>query len=88
MKLIVFHQLLIASAIIFMVGYGGWELYDYWFGGGAAGGSAEAEITGAVAAQAGPAAMYTGLAMLLGAGILSVYLYRLYRRYASQMSGF
>jgi len=87
MKLIVFHQLLIASAIIFMVGYGGWELYDYWFRGAVGPASAEADIMGA-ATPAGPAAMFTGLAMLAGAGVLSVYLYRLYRRYAGQMSGF
>ncbi len=87
MKLIVFHQLLIASAIIFMVGYGGWELYDYWFGGSAGPVTAEAAIMES-ASPAGAAAMYTGVAMVLGAGVLSVYLYRLNRRYAGQMSGF
>lgn len=87
MKLIVFHQLLIASAIIFMVGYGGWELYDYWFGGTSGPISAESAILES-SSNAGPAAMMTGIAMLLGAGVLSVYLYRLYRRYAGQMAGF
>lgn len=87
MKLIVFHQLLIASAIIFMVGYGGWELYDFWFGGPGGPLSAEAAIMDS-ASQAGPAAMYTGLAMIVGASVLSVYLYKLNRRYKGQMSGF
>jgi len=87
MKLIVFHQLLIAAAIIFMVGYGGWELYDYWFGGSVGPVTAEAAIMES-ASQAGIGALYTGLAMVVGAGVLAVYLYKVNRRYAGQMSGF
>lgn len=87
MKLIVVHQLLIASAIIFMVGYGGWELYDYWTAGLGGPLTAEAAIMDSTI-QTGPGAMFTGLAMIVGAGVLSVYLYKLNRRYKGQMSGF
>ncbi len=87
MKLIVFHQLLIASAIVFMLGYGGWEVYDYWFASPAApvGGDLAVLETSSGGDISG---LLTGIAMLIGAGILGVYLNRLYRRYAGRMAGF
>lgn len=87
MKLIVFHQLLIASAIVFMLGYGGWELYDYWFASPGAPAAGELAILDAPGDR-GISGLVTGIAMLAGAGVLGVYLQRLYRRYAGQMSGF
>lgn len=87
MKLIVFHQLLIASAIVFMLGYGGWELYDYWFAAPAAAPGSDLEVLDA-SFSADVSGLITGIAMLAGAGILGVYLSRLYRRYAGQMAGF
>lgn len=86
MKLIVFHQLLIASAIVFMLGYGGWELYDYWFAAPAASGC-DLEVLDA-SSSADVSGLITGIAMLAGAVILGVYLGRLYRRYAGRMAGF
>lgn len=86
MKLIVFHQLLIASAIVFMLGYGGWELYDYWFAAPAASGG-DLEVLDA-SSSADVSGLITGIAMLAGAVILGVYLGRLYRRYAGRMAGF
>lgn len=87
MKLIVFHQLLIASAIVFMLGYGGWELYDYWFSAPATASSVEMAVLES-SSDTGVEGLMTGVAMLVGAGVLSVYLHRLYRRYAGQMAGF
>jgi len=87
MKLIVFHQLLIASAIVFMLGYGGWELYDYWLADPAPSSPGELAVLDSPSGP-GVEGLATGVAMLLGAGVLSVYLHRLYRRYAGQMAGF
>lgn len=87
MKLIVFHQLLIASAIVFMLGYGGWEMYDYWFAAPSASPTGELAVLEASGGR-GLSGLATGIAMLGGAAVLGVYLHRLHRRYAGQMSGF
>lgn len=85
MKLIVFHKVLIISAIIFFLGYGTYEVYRYVLPGEASPAessepTALEQIEMIVADGSGPIeALWTGLAMLAGAAGLIGYLWWLSR---------
>ena len=103
MKLIVFHQVLIGSAVLFFFGYGAYELFLFFFppgaGGSSTGGGSLPLASGGgeslVAqpwedrlAEAGAASLLTGVLMIAGGAALSVYLAWLVKRYKGQTAGF
>jgi hypothetical protein len=87
MKLIVFHMVLIGSAILFLFGYGAYETFVYLRGPEPEGETA-VERTLETGATAGIESLLIGLFMIAVAVALTVYLVRLIRRYRGRLAGF
>lgn len=88
MKLILFHKVLIISAIVFFVGYGAYELYRYAIPSEPAPSGPPSPLndlaSGPTPATGPIEGLLTGIAMLLAAILLSSYLWWLWRRTSSR----